>query len=86
MVKLRCEMADTLRLRQVLDPRNPQHRALLPAAVAAAAAVPAGAYTSRFRHRWVTVDGTGDEVGGGDVVWRQAAEETQRPHANAPSR
>ena len=48
-VKLRCEMADTLRLRQVLDPRNPQHRALLPAAVAAAAAaaaaaVPAGAF------------------------------------------
>jgi hypothetical protein len=46
-VKLQCETADTLRLRKVLDPRIPQHRALLPAAAvppaAAAAAVPAGA-------------------------------------------
>ena len=50
-VKLRCETAGTLRLRQVLDPRIPQHRALLPAAAvppaAAAAAVPAGAAASR---------------------------------------
>jgi len=73
IVKLRYEMADTLRLRQVLDPRNPQHRALLPAAVAAAAdaaavaAVPAGAYTSRDRHRQVTLCRTVDEVGA--VMW-----------------
>jgi hypothetical protein len=50
-VKLQCEKADTLRLRQVLDPRIPQHRALLPAAAvppaAAAAAVPAGAAAAR---------------------------------------